>query len=131
MANDDQYRLAEKIWAGIADADPVALGEILDPKAVWQMPGRSPLAGTYVGERAIFDFMALVGELTDELESELLDIFVSDTGAVMRYSVHAQRGVEHLDTEHFFQFRAEHGRITHARFAPIDQYAYDHFFRAQ
>jgi ketosteroid isomerase-like protein len=131
MADNDQYRLAEKMWAGIADADPAALGQTLDPKAVWQMPGESPLAGTYVGHQAIFDFMALVGELTEELESKLLDIFVSETGAVMRYSIHAQRGTEFLDTEHLFHFRAEHGVITHARFAPIDQYAYDHFFRAQ
>ena len=131
MAESDQYHLAERIWAGIANGDPLALSEIMDPKAVWQMPGKSPLAGTYVGRTEILDFMALVGELSDELESELLDIFVSDTGAVMRYSVRAQRGTEHLETEHLFHFHAEDGRITDARFVPIDQYAYDHFFRTQ
>jgi len=120
--------LAERLWEGIAQPSPEILRELLDEKSVWRMYGRSPLAGTYVGADEIIAFLAFVGELTTDLRSELVDIFVSDRGAVMRYTVEAQRGGQQLETEHLFLLTIEHGRIVRATFAPLDQGAYDKFF---
>jgi len=125
------FALARRLWDAIALADVEMLRELMTEKTTWRMCGRSPLAGLYEGPEAILPFMARVGELTEDLHSNLIDIFVNDRGAVMRYSVHAVRGPQHLDTEHLFLIRIENGRIREAVFAPVDQYAYDCFFSPQ
>jgi ketosteroid isomerase-like protein len=122
--------VARRLWAAIAAADFEELREIIAPKSVWRMYGESPLAGTYEGVEAILGFLASVGERADELRSDLLDIFVSDRGAVLRYSIHALRGDRVLDIEHLFLARIDDGRVVEAVFAPIDQHRYDRFWEA-
>lgn len=128
MREHKNFIVARKLWDAIAMVDVPALNELLSDKCTWRMPGSSPLAGCYVGADAILEFMAHVGELTDDLQSDLIDIYVSEEGAVLRYSVHAVRGSERLDTEHLFPIRIEDGRITGAVFSPVDQLEYDRFF---
>ncbi len=123
------FVLARRLWNSIALGDASALRELLSEKSVWRMHGHSPLAGTYVGVDAILHFMARVGELTDDLHSDLIEIFVNERGAVMRYGVHAVRGSQTLDTEHLFMIRVARDRIIEGVFAPVDQYGYDRFFR--
>jgi len=120
--------VARRLWDAIAHADAPALRELMSEKTVWRMPGDSLVAGTYVGADAVLDFMARVGELTDDLHSDLIDIFVSDRGAVLRYSIRAIRGARILDIEHLFVIRVVEGEITEAVFAPSDQQRYDRFF---
>jgi ketosteroid isomerase-like protein len=136
MSRDDpdlhpHLLLAHKLWEAIAAGDAGDLRWLLSEKTVWHMPGRSPIAGTYEGVAAVIGLLARVGDLTDELRSDLLDVFVSDRGAVMRYAVHAYRGVHHLETEHLFLIQIENGQVSQARFVPIDQLAYDAFFTPQ
>ena len=128
MREHRNFVIASKLWDAIATVDVPALRALMSEKCTWEMPGSSALAGTYKGADAILGFMAHVGELTDDLQSDLIDIYVSEEGAVLRYSVHAVRGSERLDTEHVFPIRIEDGRITSAVFAPIDQLDYDRFF---
>jgi ketosteroid isomerase-like protein len=120
--------VAQRLWDAIANADAPALRELMAEKTMWRMPGDSLVAGSYVGADAVLDFMARVGELTDDLISDLIDIFVSDRGAVLRYVIHATRGAQRLDTEHLLAIRVVGGRITEAVFAPVDQIRYDRFF---
>jgi ketosteroid isomerase-like protein len=128
MQEHENFIIARKLWDAIATVDVPALNELLSDKCIWRMPGSSALAGSYVGADAILGFMAHVGELTEDLQSDLIDIYVSEEGAVLRYGVHAIRGTERLDTEHLFPIRIEDGRIVSAVFTPIDQLAYDRFF---
>jgi ketosteroid isomerase-like protein len=123
--------IARRLWDVIARADASALRDLMSDKTVWRMPGDSLVAGTYVGADAILHFMARVGELTDDLHSDLIDIFVSERGAVLRYAIHAIRGPRSLDIEHLFMIRVVGGRITEAVFAPVDQQRYDRFFSPQ
>jgi ketosteroid isomerase-like protein len=123
--------VARRLWDAIARGDAAALRALMSEKTSWRMPGRSLVAGTYVGADAVLDFMARVGELTDELHSDLVDVFVSDRGAVLRYTIHAARGARTLDGEHLFMIRVVAGRITEAVFAPVDQQRYDRFFRSE
>jgi ketosteroid isomerase-like protein len=120
--------IAERLWNAVADADALALRALLHEKSVWQMRGSSPLSGRYVGPDDVFRFMALVGELSTDLRSSLIDIFVSDRGAVMHYRVRAARGNRALDTEHLLLLEIENGQIVTASFAPLDQAEYDRFF---
>ena len=128
---DPNFALARELWDGIALGDAPTLRSLLAEKCVWRLCGRSPLAGTYVGVDAILDFMARVGELTDELQSELLDVYVGENGGVIRYAIHATRGGQQLDTEQLFLFRSVDGRIVDAVLSNIDAYAYDRFFLPQ
>lgn len=123
--------LAQRLWDAIAEGDVRQLCQVLDEKCVWRMYGSSPLAGAYIGVDEILGFMARVGELTSDLHSDLIDVYVSEAGAILRYSVHAVRGIQELDTEHLFVVRIAGGRITSAVFAPFDQAAYDRFFTPQ
>jgi ketosteroid isomerase-like protein len=120
--------VARKLWDAIAMVDIPGLRALLSAKSAWRMFGSSPLAGTYVGVDAILEFMAHVGELADDLQSDLIDIFVSDAGAVLRYRIHAVRGSQVLDIEHLFMIQIGDGEITEAVFAPINQAEYDRFF---
>jgi ketosteroid isomerase-like protein len=120
--------VARRLWSAIADADVQILDEILAPKTVWRMYGRSPLAGTFEGRDAVMRFMGRVGELSDELEASLIDIFVSERGAVMRYRISARRGSRRLDIEHLLLIEIEQGRIEEGVFAPVDQERYDRFW---
>ena len=128
MEEHPNHVIARCLWDAIARADASALRDLMSEKTVWRMPGDSLVAGTYVGADAVLDFMARVGELTDDLHSDLIDIFVSDRGAVLRYSIRAIRGARILNIEHLFVIRVVEGRITEAVFAPVDQHRYDRFF---
>jgi ketosteroid isomerase-like protein len=123
--------VAQRLWDAIARGDAPALRKLMAAKTVWRMPGNSRVSGTYVGADAVLGFMARVGELSDDLHSDLIDIFVSDRGAVLHYDIHAVHGDESLDTEHLLAIRVAQGRITEAVFAPLDQERYDRFFRSR
>lgn len=125
------FAIARRLWDAIALGDGELLSEVLSEKSVWRMLGRSTLAGTYVGVDAIFDFLARVGESTDDLQSDVSDIYVSEAGGVIRYRVRALRGVQTLDSEQLFVFHVEDGVIDEAFLAPVDPYAYDRFFVLQ
>ena len=131
MEDHPHFIIANRLWDAIARGDAGALRELLCDKSVWRMYGRSPLAGAYLGPDAILEFMARVGELTDDLRSDLIDVFVSDRGAVLRYGIRAVRSSQTLDTEHLFLIHVARGRITEAVFAPVDQHGYDRFFSPQ
>jgi len=128
MTDHANRDVAERLWNAIALADTDELREVIAPKAVWRMYGRSPLAGIHQGIDAILAFMAHAGELADELESSLLEVFTSGEGAVLRYSVRARRDERVLNTEHLFRIRIAEGRIVEGVFAPVDQDRYDRFW---
>jgi len=123
--------IAHDLWQAIAAGDAHALSNVLSEKCTWHMPGRSPLAGQHEGIGEITTFIARVGELSDELVAELRDVFVSDRGAVLHYTLSAQRGSQQLETEHLFRVRIEHEVVTEGVFAPVDQESYDRFWQLQ
>jgi ketosteroid isomerase-like protein len=128
IQNHPHFKVACRLWDGIAQAQPRVLREVLDEKGVWRMYGSSPLAGVYEGTDAVLSFLADVGERCDEMRADLIDVFVSEVGAVVRYSVWARRGSDVLETEHLLLTRIEDDKIVEAVFAPMDQGKYDRFW---
>ena len=120
--------LARRLWNAIAAAEVEEVRAVIAPKSVWRLYGTSPLAGSYEGIDAILDFLASVGEGADELQSDLVDIFVSHRGAVLRYTTHALRGSRVLDVEQLLLLRIDDGRVVEAVFVPIDQHRHDRFW---
>lgn len=129
MEKHPHIRIAHELWEAIAAGDVRALGLVLDEKCTWRMPGRGPLAGRYAGIEGVTTLMARAGELTDELTAELRDVFVSDQGVVMRFSLAVRRGTNRLDTEHLFCARIEDGRVTEGFFAPAEPDRSDRFWQ--
>ena len=122
---------ALRLWEAIASGEPDALREVLAPKTVWRMYGRSPLAGSYIGADAVLGLMAEVGERCDTMRADLVDILVSERGAVLRYAIDARRGAHRLEIEHVLITRIACGKIVEAVFAPLDQEKYDRFWLAE
>lgn len=131
VSEHPHFALSRRLWDAIATADVETLREVLAPETVWHMPGHSPLAGTYVGIDAVLDFLARVGELSDDLRADLVDVFVSERGAVLRYAIEAHRGSHALEIEQIFVTRIEQGCVVEAIFTHSDQERYDRFWQLQ
>ena len=103
--------VVRRLWEAAARGDGVGVSEMYDAGAVLRAPGHCPMAGEFKGPDAILDYLGRMGEQVDDLRSELLDIYTSDAGAVIRYRTVADRGAQHLDMEFLYVIRIEHGRI--------------------
>jgi ketosteroid isomerase-like protein len=122
--------IARELWDAIADADPQAIHKLFSDETVWTVRGSSPRAGVHLGTDAIMEFLAEVGEGCDEMSATLIDISVSERGAVIHYSVDARRGELHLETDQLLLIRIQEAKIVSAVLAPVDQEAHDRFWSA-
>ena len=123
--------LVRRLWDAGARGDADAICEIHAPDAVLRAHGVSgPLAGEFKGIAEILDFLARAGELVDDSRSEIIDIYTSDAGAVIRYRTVATRGGEHLDMQYLYVLAIEQGRIVAATIVPADQRRNDEFWRS-
>ncbi len=96
--------------------------------AVWDLPGRGSLAGSYVGPDAIVGFLARCFELSGgTLRLELLDILASDRGAAHVQRVTAEGGGRRLDCVEVLAHEIVDGLIVRTHHRP-DPYAIDAFF---
>jgi ketosteroid isomerase-like protein len=121
-------RVIRGLWEAAASGDANAVCELYGPGAVMRAHGRSPVSGEFKGPAVIVDYFGRLGELVDDLRSELLDIYTSDEGAIMRYRTVAQRGARHFDMEFLFVARIQDGRVLEADLIPSDQQRYDAFW---
>src|SRR5690242_18366859 len=78
--------------------DLAAVGSAFADDAVWDLPGRSVVAGTYKGRDEILGFLAKAYELSGgTLSLELIEILGSDWGAVQVQHVRANHNGRTLD----------------------------------
>ena len=120
--------IVRRLWEAAARGDPAGLTALYQPGAVVRAGGHSPVAGEFKGSYEIVDYFGRLGELVDDLRSELLDVYTSDEGAVMRYRTVADRGANHLDMEFLFVAKIAGGLILEADLIPADQQRYDAFW---
>jgi ketosteroid isomerase-like protein len=96
--------------------------------AVWDLPGRSAVAGDYKGPEAIVGFLARSFELSGgTLRLELIDILGSDWGAVQVQRVRADHDGRSLDCVEVLAHEIVDGRIVRTYHRP-DQDAIAAFF---
>ena len=125
------FLIAQKLWDAVAHGDAAGLRALLSPKIQWRTYGGGDLAGTFVGIDAALDVLASVGDLTDDLRSDLIDIFVNDRGAVLRTRVEARRGSHELHVEQLFVLTIDGGRIVQMMSVTNDQEQSSRFWRAK
>ncbi len=120
--------VARRLWAGISSADLHALRELMSEKLQWISHGQGTLAGRFSGPDAALSLMARSGEIVDELDASLVDMYASERGAIIRYRLQAERGPHHLDTEHLLVLEIEEEQITGLITVPVNQRENDRFF---
>jgi ketosteroid isomerase-like protein len=122
--------LVRRLWQAVARGDAATVADVYAPDAVLRRVGCNPLAGEYKGHAAILAAMAEIGETVDDLQSELLEVLVGDSSAVLRYRMRALCGRHELDGECFLHLRVEGGRIVQAIEVPLDPERNDTFWNA-
>lgn len=96
--------------------------------AVWDLPGRSAVAGEYKGPDAIIGFLAKSYELSGgTLQLNLIEILGSDWGAVQVQHVRAAHEGRSLDCVEVLAHEVVDGKVVRTYHRP-DQYAIDAFF---
>lgn len=124
----DHAALARRLWEAGARGDPEPFYALYAPGAVLRVHGHGIVSGEHKGVDAILDFLARCGESVDELCSDLLEVYASDGGAVMRYRTLGERGGRHLDLEYLYVLRIQDQRIVEADLVPTDRQRSDEFW---
>ena len=122
------FTLARTLWSAVADGDAEALGLLLAEDVIWRAIGRNPLAGVYHGPDEVLDYLARIGEATEDFSSSLDSIYVSDEGAVLIYHVSATRLGKSLETDFITRLTVSDAVVVEALQVPVDQRENDEFW---
>lgn len=123
--------LVRRLWDAGARGDANGICELFAPDAVMRAYGApGPLTGEFKGIAEIIDYLARAGEIVDESCSEVIEVYTSDTGAVIRYRTVATRGAKQLDLQYLYILAIEQGRIVGATIVPTDQRRNEEFWRS-
>jgi ketosteroid isomerase-like protein len=111
-------------------ADIDALGEIFAADASWHTPGRSPVAGDYIGRDAVFGQFGRYGAGTaGTFSATLAHVYEEDDGRVVGLHRNSgEREGRRLDTECCIAFELSDGQITSGREFFFDLHNWDEFW---
>ncbi len=112
--------VARRMWNAVADGDADRLSELYAPDVVLRIKGRGAFAGEYKGVPAVLNCLAEPALHSDDMRSELLELYAGDDGAVIRYAVHAARGEDRVEQELLLRMRIAGGRIFEAEIISTD-----------
>jgi hypothetical protein len=125
----DNERLVRQIFDAFARSEGMALRGLFAPDAVWTVPGRGVMAGSYRGREEIFRFLArLPKETSGTYGSELLDVLASDTRAAALYRARGTRHGRTLELDQLLLFRIEDGLVREVLALPSDPDAFEAFW---
>jgi len=113
-------------------ADIQTLNELIDPKATWHTPGRSPVAGLHQGRDAVLaQFGRYGGQTQGTFKAALKEVTANDDGRVV--AVHhnsGQRNGRQLDTDCCIEFVVRDGKVLSGREHFFDLHNWDAFWAA-
>jgi uncharacterized protein len=125
----ENERIVRRIFDAFARKEGLALRGLFDEEAVWSVPGRGVMAGTYRGREAIFRFLAkLPKETGGTYRSELIDVLASEDRAAALYRAHGMRHGRALELEQVLLFRIEDGLVRDVLALPSDPDAFEAFW---
>ncbi len=120
--------IARHLWNATADGDGATLLEFFAPDVEWHSHGHNPVAKHIYGPAALLDYFALSADLVDDMTSDVLEVYSSERGAVIRYRVRASRGPKCLDGEVLLSLTIDNGLVTRADVVPVEQEIHDAFW---
>jgi ketosteroid isomerase-like protein len=125
-ANADVVR---QIFDAFARREGLALRGLFAEDAVWSVPGRGVMAGTYRGREEIFRFLGqLLKETGGTYGSELVDVLSSGTRAAALYRARGTRHGRTLELDQVLLFTIEDGLVTRVLALPSDPEAFGEFW---
>jgi ketosteroid isomerase-like protein len=120
--------IAIDAWEAAARGDRDTLQRLCAPDLVWHSSGRGRWSGDQEGLGAVLDYLAAIGEASDEFWSDLQDVLVSDRRAAVLFRVTGERAGKRLETDFILLFEIEAGLIRQLWSIPRDQLAVDEFW---
>ena len=120
MADHPNVRLAEEAWNAVSRSDVKALRSLWSEDLVWHVQGDSPWTGDHIGAEAIIDYLAQVGEASENYSIELDDILANDNYVVVLSQVKTKIGDHQLDTPYVLIGRIEDSRIVEVWTLPME-----------
>jgi ketosteroid isomerase-like protein len=129
VAAADNETIVRRIFDAFARREGLALRGLFAEDAVWSVPGRGVMAGTYEGREAIFRFLARLPKETDgTYRSELIDVLASAERAAALYRAHGTRHGRTLELDQVLVFRIENGLVRRVLALPSDPEAFEQFW---
>ena len=117
------------MFAAFTGGDPRALFEVIDPAAVWRVPGSVSVAQEYRGRQRIFELFRETRRLTDGTYlSELRWALADDERAVAVYRARGERLGRTLDIDQVLLIRHTDGIWTDVTALPTDPEAFAEFW---
>ena len=128
-AEPSSAALVRHIFDAVARKEGLALRGLFAEDAVWSVPGRGVMAGTYRGREEIFRFLGRLPKETDgTYGSELVDVLSSETRAAALYRARGTRHGRTLELDQVLLFTFEDGLVTHVLALPSDPDAFEEFW---
>lgn len=116
-------------FAAFSAGDMDALRRIIAADAIWHIPGRSPLSGSYKGVDEVLGFFARTMERSGgTFAIDLHDVVGNDEHVFAAYGVSGKREGKTLRDNAVLVFHVRDGRVTEAWASSGDQYATDEFW---
>ena len=129
MPAPENEAIVRRIFDAFARKEGLALRGLFAEDAVWSVPGRGVMAGTYEGREAIFRFLARLPKETDgTYGSELVDVLASDERAAALYRAHGMRHGRSLELDQVLLFGIEGGLVRRVLALPSDPEAFEAFW---
>ncbi len=129
MPAAENERIVRRIFDAFARKEGLALRGLFDEDAVWSVPGRGIMSGTYRGREAIFRFLTkLPRETGGTYGSELIDVLASEDRAAALYRARGTRHGRTLELDQVLLFRIEHGLVRDVLALPSDPDAFEAFW---
>jgi uncharacterized protein len=129
VAAAENEAIVRRIFEAFARKEGMALRGVFADDAVWFVPGRGAMAGTYTGREAIFRFLGRLPKETDgTYASELTDVLASDDRAAALYRARGTRRGRRLELDQLLLFRIEGGLVREVLALPSDPEAFEAFW---
>ena len=125
----DNEAVVRRIFAAFEQKDGFRLRGLFAEDAVWHVPGKSVMAGTYRGREAIFGFLGrLPKETGGTYTSRLIDVLASDERAAALYRASGTRHGRQLDLDQLLLFRFDGVLVRDVLALPTDPAAFEAFW---
>ena len=129
MPAAENEAIVRRIFDAFARGEGLALRGLFAEDAVWSVPGRGVMAGTYEGREAIFRFLAKLPKVTDgTYRSELTDVLASESRAAALYRARGTRHGRNLELDQVLLFSIESGLVQQVLALPSDPDAFEAFW---
>jgi ketosteroid isomerase-like protein len=121
--------LVRRIFDAFARREGLALRGLFAEDAVWTVPGKGVMAGTFRGREEIFRFLARLAKETDgTYGSELVDVLASETRVAALYRARGRRHGRELELDQLLLFGIEDRLVRRVLALPSDPDAFEEFW---